>query len=111
MGYREDEIFHRPNMDSLRNFIDRLSELNVRVPRDTRRRLESGKARAIMDTPCPIFRRALEILYDLIKKAQIAGNLEIKMRKREGGERWNMLELINSMCRMLGIPFSIEPLL
>ena len=111
MGYREDEIFHRPNMDSLRNFIDRLSELNVRVPRDARERLESGKARVIMDTPCPIFRRALEILYDLIKKAQIAGNLEIKMRKREGGERWNMLELINSMCRMLGIPFSIEPLL
>ncbi len=104
MGFREDEIFHEPNRKTLDEFIDRVSRLGVRISRGSR----SIVLEIIRNVPCPILRRALEILYDLMEKAAIARGTEITISGRKK-ERWSALELINNVCRLLRIPFSIEP--
>ncbi len=108
-GYKEDEIFAKPNIETLKMYANNLQRLGIAVNWEKTEKAWENKREEISRIPCPIFRYVMQILYDIVRKSLSLRDRGVRIEK-DGAPQLslNLIKIFNELCRILGIEFEIE---
>ncbi|MEX0568788.1 MAG: hypothetical protein Q6363_006465, partial [Candidatus Njordarchaeota archaeon] len=94
-GYKENEVFHEPNKQTLKDYIEILNKSGIKISKKKLDEIIESKYDIIYKTPCPILRYTLEILSDIIIKALSIRDrgIIIKKEKEKEKQEWDLIDL------------------